>query len=1023
MRIYAQETSYGFKYLGMEDGLSFRDVTGIVQDKNGMIWVGTRNGLNKYDGYTFEHFNDFGADKNSILTHSRVNSLAMDTSGFIWVGTNVGIDVLNPNDLSIVNYAYQKVFKSATVQIKKVEHLEFLQNGRKFIQSYSTRCPDLFYTTVEFYNGVFIPVKVTDSELNISYEYIKEIFQDKIGNTWVRPPNSSFIYQIDQQYNVLEKVDLKVVFDNPNLDRFSETTREDFLEKKFSCNVAKTQSVESCIVNDSTFVSVAYKHNTSSTSYLEFYEFHLESKTLLRKMKEVGGTKIPLYRFYDHSGNTYFSNGAGLSVLKKGEVEPINFLPKEGRVNRIKTKLQSSDNTVWIGSSFGLFCLKEMEVPFRQMLTKTPDKRGIGNRTRAIHKSNDKLYVSVVGKGIVELDLTTNEERVLINYIEDFGKVFTMNAYGLYAEDSTLWLSIRHLQGIFKYRFADEQLSYIEIPNDSGGFGTCLYKDSQNRLWQGTTKGINLINQSNESNETIEPFQPKNDVNLRQYSINAFYELSPDTFLVATEYSGVFYINSKGEFLTWVNKEMGLSTNTTLSIQETEEFVWVGTSSGLNRVHKKTHHVKVFTSNDGLANNNVYNIVKVDSQLWCSTDFGLSKLNEANFSFENFLEENGVTHHEFNAFSSYQANDSIAYLGGQNGLLEIKNHEQKEIQASTSILLTEFTKYNSNIGKTEKALDLKDKALEIYPDHLYFTLSFSTTNYFESDKIRYFYQIKGLDQEWIPLGRSNKLRINRMSAGNYTFQVKAMLANGKWVEQTLAIPIKIHQVFYKTSWFILLCIIGFLLILYFIYQLRVKQIQKVERLRLKIASDLHDDVSTQLTQISLKSELMKQNMYNEEEQQQELTKMSLRSRELVGKMSDIIWSIDSRKDKMEDLIDRMRDHLSELGEGSGIYFELKDGTVNTAKKLSADMKRDLYLIFKEAINNTIKHSNATRAYVNLSEEGKLFRMEIKDNGKAQMSEKSNGQGLENMKMRVNKMKGELSIWSDDGFKILVQLPL
>ena len=196
----------------------------------------------------------------------------------------------------------------------------------------------------------------------------------------------------------------------------------------------------------------------------------------------------------------------------------------------------------------------------------------------------------------------------------------------------------------------------------------------------------------------------------------------------------------------------------------------------------------------------------------------------------------------------------------------------------------------------------------------------------------------------------------------------------------------------------------------------------MERLRNKIASDLHDEVGSSLTRISIYSDLVR-NGAEETESKNYLKGISDLSREVVTTMSDIVWSIDNRYDTMDALILRMKDFATELLQARNIAFDFQATGVDSKKVLDPVWKQNLYLIFKEAINNIVKHAHATEVKVVLSFDRGVFSMSISDNGKGvPLNGSPKGHGLRNMKRRAEALEGEFTLENTKGTTILIMAP-
>jgi signal transduction histidine kinase len=208
-----------------------------------------------------------------------------------------------------------------------------------------------------------------------------------------------------------------------------------------------------------------------------------------------------------------------------------------------------------------------------------------------------------------------------------------------------------------------------------------------------------------------------------------------------------------------------------------------------------------------------------------------------------------------------------------------------------------------------------------------------------------------------------------------------------------------------------------------ILRYRIRQIKKIQHLRTRIASDLHDDVGSSLVRITVLADAIKREGIKENAHEQ-LGAIAGISRGAVSTMKDVVWSIDARNDTMGGMIQYMQEHLHNMLMPANIDFELTHTGFSEQEKLAMNFRQNVYLTFKEAINNVVKHSDATRVTVNLEKENSLFTMTIRDDGHGISSpKKSNGQGMYNMRLRADRLKADLNIVSEKGVTIILKVPV
>ncbi|MEJ0033315.1 MAG: ATP-binding protein [Bacteroidota bacterium] len=339
-------------------------------------------------------------------------------------------------------------------------------------------------------------------------------------------------------------------------------------------------------------------------------------------------------------------------------------------------------------------------------------------------------------------------------------------------------------------------------------------------------------------------------------------------------------------------------------------------------------------------------------------------------------------------------------------------HELLERKFNGKILLTSL-----KIGTDEKVNEIVDESkISIPYDNRNLTIEVALTDYYKPQGNNFFYRLDN-DSTWVRIGNQNSLHLSQLPAGDHSIQILGKNLNDQQSLNTLTLNINVQQVFYKQAWFIALVLLTLIVVSWSFFKLKLNQLMEVQRLRTKIASDLHDEVGSMLTRISILTEVLKIKNKNHSE----VEHIALASRQATSTMSDVLWSVDARNDKVENLVDRMRDHADSLLHPKNIDINFKiegDGT----KELNMQTRQNLLLIFKEAINNIARHSNATRVEIGLKAGKNELSVMIKDNGSIAPPKngKGSGQGLKNMQMRAKEINASLTFQNGDGFSVILQ---
>lgn len=426
----------------------------------------------------------------------------------------------------------------------------------------------------------------------------------------------------------------------------------------------------------------------------------------------------------------------------------------------------------------------------------------------------------------------------------------------------------------------------------------------------------------------------------------------------------------KFDFIKYTTAE-GLTSNSTASVTEDEYGrIYIGSWHGIDRLMPETGQVENFTTADGLPASFIGTSFRDrQNNLWFATDKGLSK----------FVPEPVRTRTPPNAL-----------ITG----LRVEGEPQ-----SVSIL-----------GENEiPKLDLNSSQRQI-------TIDFIGLGASLGEKLKYEYRFGGA--EWTAT-HERTLNFANLAAGDYTFEVRAQTADRIYslpatVAFTIAAPL------WQRWWFLIACAMLSGFIVYLIYKSRLKRLLELEKVRTRIATDLHDDIGANLTRISLLSEVARQNSQNGNGKL--LSSIAEIARESVASMNDIVWAIAPEHDSLSDLTRRMRSFAEEIFALSDI--ELKFNTDAADLKLSVGVRRDLLLIFKEAVNNAAKHSDCTRVQIYFGFENSRLVLKIKDNGKGfDTAEIYEGQGLRSMSRRADSLGGNLRIEAENGTNVEFSMPL
>lgn len=447
--------------------------------------------------------------------------------------------------------------------------------------------------------------------------------------------------------------------------------------------------------------------------------------------------------------------------------------------------------------------------------------------------------------------------------------------------------------------------------------------------------------------------------------------------------------------------------------------------------HQKNELERHLVLNENIAGSQVDFISMGDSVIWMGHNLGLSYHNFNSNKTINISSDKGLDLSTGIQELKLLTNNKIA-VGTGNGLylfhpdsLLQKIDVIEELEKKYPIDLISYSyidgKNNQEISSeldrvnnTEIVLNHNDKMLE---------LNFTLLNFSYPKGHAYSYKLEGHQDKWSSPTNENSVQFTSLPPGDYEFKVRASGPSGIWSEDEISLSILVEQAWFRTWWFILGSIILIGVLIYFFtryyYRQKIERRKAMEKLRNKISSDLHDDVGTLLAGLSMKSELMA--LKHSDNEKNKLLGIAATSRNAMSKMRDIVWAIDSTRDKYQNLISRMQDFASSQLEDTNFKYDMVLKNIDELGFIEPDIRQNLYLIFKESLTNAIKHSNGDQISVLIEKRKNKTIFSIKDNGRVNNKYGQEGLGMKNMLKRAEKINANLKIVQEGGFEVKVEI--
>ena len=490
-----------------------------------------------------------------------------------------------------------------------------------------------------------------------------------------------------------------------------------------------------------------------------------------------------------------------------------------------------------------------------------------------------------------------------------------------------------------------------------GDFITSLYVTSDNTLLIGTHgQGFSSYKNGIVKNYTLEN-------GLSDLTIQCFLELPDKSILIGTRSSGIDIIKNQSIFN--INNDNGLLSNEILDFElDNSGNVYAATTNGLNIIdYQNGFAIRSITQNDGLVSNEIASDgLEIDDlgNLWVATRKGITK------------------------YTPKKDKPFITPPKVYINRLEIFNQAQD---------LMEF--------KLNPALN---------HDQNYLKFAYVGINLTAPHKTVYKYRLIGVDIDWVT-SKTTNIQYTSLDDGDYIFEVKARNEWGYWSKPTV-LRFTINPAWWETWWFYTLAFISIASLIAFITSYRYRHLLAVEKVRTKISEDLHDNIGSGLAEITFLSEMVKSQVKENEKANKGLNNITSISKTLIDDMRDIVWLVNPKNDTLKDLFHRLQDSYQEVLRFSDISLTVNG--IDKLKQISLPMtyRQHIFLMFKEAINNSLKYSSSQNINIDVKIEGTILSVELKDDGKGfDIDNTKLGNGIKNMQKRAKLANGEVSIES------------
>jgi len=1006
----AQQLPHFSENLTTENGLGSNTINDVAQDNNGFLWIATSDGLDRFDGTeVVQYFHE--GNKNS-LPHNYVYCLKKLPENYLAIGTQGGLSFYNINNGVFKNFYYKH---DAAMDEYNNTILELETDSSGNLWALSRNCIFIFDSNLQ--------LKKLISSAFTKADAIKERlkFADKIlplsnGDVLLYTYNEGWsIYSFKtgklipaKNSPVLKQLNFLNDISPPHVNKyFAATHLFTVFKKYFACIPANKDSLFFYDMNGNKVSSCFLPYNKYPYVMWDQHLSVIDSNKILFLFHNKGFAVIPVTWKHDQP------------VLH--ELSQVLFNDRE-----YNTAFCDMQGNWWLAAyETGLQKISPYKQYFNgEQLIDENTGEHIKSEIVSLNKFNNTVWIASYGDGFFETDISTGKQQqhLFYNTGNDTWANHVWNFHRV--SDDTLWIGTQ--AGMFWYKISSQKYGRLHsYPGKPAAIDslpiTTQFTDSHGLVWMGLGKGKGVCYFDN--NKKSFTYYPGNS--------DQGYPLRYPTCIAEDAHNNLWFVNDASTMLVYWKRSTNQFKTITLpsAIQKqvgnlngiwykNDSSVWLGSvTSGLIKFNPVFGLITVYDHQNGLNNNHITSIFEdAKKRLWLATEGGLACFSQHTGNFINYTQKDGLPVQYPTDEFFYDTSSHLLYAGGVGAFFYFNpsmiSFNQPPQKTFITAMQVNGKPYLINKNKPAK---FKSQQNDI-------TIQYAAVDLTNGAATKYAYKLIGEDTGWINAGSQRQINFSHLAAGNYVFMVRAANNSGIWSSRTASIQFTIIPPFTQTILFYVLILVGIAGIFYALYRFRLNQLMRTELVRSEISKNLHDEVGSNLTNISLSSLLAQKQMSNKDAVNRLLQRIYEDSQTVSESMREIIWSINPKIDTMSDALPHMLRYASGLLEANNIQLQAE--IMPDAEQLKLNMKEryDVYLIFKEAVNNIAKHSKAGYAQIKFSLVNNKLVMVIADDGKGfNINDPLINNGLRNMQERAHVHKWKLRVVSQPGCGTTIEL--
>ena len=777
-KIYSQQ--YIFSKYSIENGLSQSVVNCIFQDSKGYIWIGTQNGINRFNGDKFEVFHYNPADSNSI-SDNWIYSITEDAEQNLWIGTKDGISKYLTRENKFIRIKYNTNYLHDVTKygydVFKLNSNCILINNPPLITIYEPKKNSFkTYQNKLDYDGSVKDVKIPALE-------------DKKGNIWIASTRG--------------------------ISRFSQT------EKIFTYYSFKSKSGKLLFDVQITALHIDESENIWAGTSTGLFKLNKTNKQFEETQFKTNSVETFFVNnicvrsiIEDKNKNLYIgTEGSGLIVISPSQPDKFiiqNYTSENSDLshNIVQSLIIDKSENLWIGTLQGITKtdLKKKKFNLYRKNNSPNSLNLLGNVIASLYKDDEGIiWAGNWGQGLNKINREKNQVEHFSTQKKGNYKISNDFIHVIFKDkQKNIWVGTRdgiliyekHLNQFIPYR---NYFKNFDLPSFQNVRIYMIIQDKQNNFWIGTQNGLYKINQEKTA---VEIFRKEADPD-HKLNGNLIYCLLEDQeglIWIATV-SGLDVYNPLTKKIKHYQKtENGLCDNFVISLcEDHKNRIWIGTSSYVNMFNKKDSSFTYFSQKQGLPNNRIFEIVKDNNNnLWFATGKGLCKFEEKKNRFHTYSIEEGLQSLEFNLRAAYASKDGEVLLGGMNGF---NSFYPDSIFINEYIPNLVFTSFFVTKGINKEYINIENTSELVLNYDIYsFTIEFAALEYTNPEKNKYAYKMEGISDDWTEIGNRKFVPFSALQSGEYIFKVRGSNNDDIWNENEISIKIIILSPWWKSTY-------------------------------------------------------------------------------------------------------------------------------------------------------------------------------------------------------------------------------